>query len=370
MKDISLVVLSAGDSNRFGKYPKKQWIRTGDDPLWLYVAKRLSKFYDFDKIVIVVCQDELKYSSNFTEKFSFVVGGNTRKDSVLNAIKTLKTKFVMVTDVARCCITKKVIDKIIENKQKADCITPVLDVTDTVTLDRNIINRDDVKLIQTPQLSKLSLLQKALMTKNSFTDDSSAIKAVEGSVYYTKGSSKSIKLTTKTDKKKLKCLKKPSKKTFIGFGYDIHQFEINKPMYLGGVKFDEDFGFKAHSDGDVLIHSLIDAILGSIGAGDIGEFFPDNDKKYKNISSVKLLEYIRDFAYGVGYEIINIDITIVAQKPKITPKKDIIKENLSNILNLKKRYINIKATTNEKMDSIGQNKAVCVYSVVSARFRK
>jgi 2-C-methyl-D-erythritol 4-phosphate cytidylyltransferase/2-C-methyl-D-erythritol 2,4-cyclodiphosphate synthase len=145
-------------------------------------------------------------------------------------------------------------------------------------------------------------------------------------------------------------------------GIDIHQFEQNKPMVLGGVEIESNFGFKAHSDGDVLIHSVIDALLGACGAGDIGEFFPDTSSKYKGIDSKELLKYIVNFITNIGYEIINIDLTIIAQIPKINPYKIAIKQTMAELLNIPKYKINIKATTGEKMGFIGRKEGVAVLS--------
>ncbi len=129
-------------------------------------------------------------------------------------------------------------------------------------------------MIQTPQLSKTTVLKNALETKEEFTDDSSAIKSVGGSIKFVQGALQSKKITFEDDINDIPCLKEPSKNFFTGTGFDIHPFEDNKQMYLGGVNIDVPYGFKAHSDGDVLIHSLIDALLGAAGAGDIGEFSP------------------------------------------------------------------------------------------------
>ena len=139
-------------------------------------------------------------------------------------------------------------------------------------------------------------------------------------------------------------------------------------MFLGGIKLPYEYGFKAHSDGDVLIHSLIDALLGAAGAGDIGEFFPDTDDTYKGIDSKILLEKIVNFIYSVGYEIVNIDLTIIAQKPKINPFKNDIKSSISKLLNLPKQFINIKATTAEKLGFIGREEGVAVQSIANLKY--
>jgi 2-C-methyl-D-erythritol 4-phosphate cytidylyltransferase/2-C-methyl-D-erythritol 2,4-cyclodiphosphate synthase len=139
-------------------------------------------------------------------------------------------------------------------------------------------------------------------------------------------------------------------------------------MFLGGVNIDSSFGFKAHSDGDILIHSIIDALLGACGAGDIGEFFPDTDKKYKNADSKLLLKYIVEFINNVGFEIVNIDLTILAEVPKINPYKIQIKTTMAKLLNIPKYKINIKATTSEKMGFIGRKEGVAVLSTANLKY--
>ncbi|MGM0519386.1 MAG: bifunctional 2-C-methyl-D-erythritol 4-phosphate cytidylyltransferase/2-C-methyl-D-erythritol 2,4-cyclodiphosphate synthase [Campylobacterota bacterium] len=368
MLDVTLIVLCAGNSTRFEHKAKKQWLRIGNEPLWLNVTKRVSSYYDFKEIIITSHANELSYMDNFYDDARFVKGGNTRQESIKNSLDYVNSDYVMITDVARACIPKEVVLELVSLKDKFDCIVPTLNVPDTVTYNKSTISRDDVKLIQTPQLSKTSILEKAINTKEEFTDESSAIKAIGGSVKYIQGSTQSKKLTFGSELKDIKCLKKPSTSFFTGFGIDIHQFEQNKKMYLGGVHIISDYGFKAHSDGDVLIHSIIDALLGAAGAGDIGEFFPDNDPKYKGCDSKVLLKEIIEFIYSVGYEIVNIDLTILAQTPKINPFKKEIKESLCALLSIDKQFINIKATTNEKMGFIGRKEGVAVHSVATLKY--
>ena len=136
-------------------------------------------------------------------------------------------------------------------------------------------------------------------------------------------------------------------------------------MILGGVEIKTDYGFKAHSDGDVVIHALIDALLGAAGYGDIGEFFPDTDEKYKNANSVELLKEVLNVLTYTGFEVVNADISIIAQKPKLKSYKTKIQRNLSNLL---KSPVNIKATTNEKMGFIGRGEGVAVMAVANLKF--
>jgi 2-C-methyl-D-erythritol 4-phosphate cytidylyltransferase/2-C-methyl-D-erythritol 2,4-cyclodiphosphate synthase len=368
LKDITLVVLCAGESSRFELKAKKQWLRIDNEPLWLYVTKRISTFHSFDKILIVSHKKELNYMKNYSSEFEFVAGGSTRQQSITNALQKVTSPYVMITDVARCCIPKVIIEELISAKEKATCIVPILNVSDTVIYKNETINREDVKLIQTPQLSNTEVLKQALATTIEFTDESSAIKNINQSIHYIQGSKESTKLTFGKELQELDCLTEPSKDFFIGSGIDIHQFEKNKPMVLGGISIESEFGFKAHSDGDVVIHSIIDALLGAIGAGDIGEFFPDNDPQYKDADSRELLKEIVSFVYNMGYEIVNIDLTILAEKPKINPYKDAIRMQLSSIMGISKQRINIKATRGEQMGFIGREEGIAVLSNTNLKF--
>ncbi|QKF74334.1 bifunctional 2-C-methyl-D-erythritol 4-phosphate cytidylyltransferase / 2-C-methyl-D-erythritol 2,4-cyclodiphosphate synthase protein [Aliarcobacter faecis] len=368
MLDVTLIVLCAGNSSRFDKSCKKQWLRVKNEPLWLNVTNKLNSFSNFFQTIVVSHKDELNYMQNFNDDYIYIEGGNTRQESIKNALKVVKTKYVMISDVARACIPQTTVEELLTNKEKASCIVPILDINDTVIFEKNTINRDEVKLIQTPQLSDTKVLINALDTNIEFTDESSAIKNINGSIFYIKGDISSKKLTFIDDIGQIPCLKEPSKDFFTGIGFDIHAFEEQKEMFLGGIKLPYNYGFKAHSDGDVLIHSLIDALLGAIGAGDIGEFFPDTDDTYKGIDSKILLERIVNFVYSVGYEIVNIDLTIIAQKPKINPYKQEIKNNLSKLLNLSKQFINIKATTAEKLGFIGREEGVAVQTIANLKY--
>jgi 2-C-methyl-D-erythritol 4-phosphate cytidylyltransferase/2-C-methyl-D-erythritol 2,4-cyclodiphosphate synthase len=366
--DTTLIVLCAGNSTRFAMEPKKQWIRCDDVPLWLYVTKKLESYQKFEKIIIVAHQDELKYMQNFSDEYSFVAGGDERQNSIANGLQKVTSKYVMVTDVARCCIPKDVINRLYMNKEKADCIVPYLTSADTVVYENETMNREMIKLIQTPQLSLTSKLQEAMAQEKLFTDDSSAIKSIGGSVLYVEGSLQSIKLTFGEELSKVTCLPKPSKDFFVGTGLDIHPFVSGKKMFLGGVEIKSEFGFKAHSDGDVLIHSIIDALLGACGAGDIGEFFPDTDMKYKGVDSKILLQEIVKFIKNVGFRIVNVDVTILAQVPKINPYKIEIKKSLATLLGLPIYKVNIKATTGEELGFVGRKEGVMVQSVANLKY--
>ena len=368
--DITLILLGAGNSTRFKLPVKKQWLYSGDIPLWLQVAQNFDNFGVFSNIIIVSSPNDIKHMQNFTDKYSFVTGGTTRQDSLNNALANVTTKYVMVSDIARCCVPDDMIQRLLDAKEQGSCIVPTLKVTDTLYLDGSPIDREATRIIQTPQLSVTSLLKKALQSDIVFTDDSSAIASLGEKVLFVEGDIKAHKLTTVEDLSKLPCLNTPKDINLVGFGIDTHPFEDDKTMFLCGVEIESNFGFKAHSDGDVAIHALIDALLGACGMGDIGELYPDDDNTYLGIDSKILLRDTVDKIRAFGFDITNVDMTIVAQTPKLKKYKPLMRTTVANLLGIKPQFVNIKATTSEKLGFIGRKEGVSVHAVANVTYFK
>ena len=364
LSDITLILLGAGSASRFKLSPKKQWLWSDNQPLWLQVTNNFQELYNFSETVIVSSKDDIQSMSNFSE-YSFVLGGSSRQESLKNALKNVSTPFVLVSDIARCCLDREMIKRIILAKKNNSCVVPTLKVVDTLYFENTPIDRENTKIIQTPQLSCTKTLKEALYTKKEFTDDSSAIASQGGEIIFVEGSTKAHKLTTVEDLQKLPCIKKPSNRALTGFGIDIHPFEEGKQMVLCGVEIDSSFGFKAHSDGDVAIHALIDALLGAAGLGDIGEFYPDTSDDYKDADSRELLRDTIQRLTHLGYVIGNVDLAIIAQTPRLLPYKKKMRFKLASLLNLTPNLVNIKATTAEKLGWIGRKEGVAVEAVAT-----
>lgn len=363
--DISLILLAAGNSTRFGLDVKKQWIRIQNDPLWLFVAKDFKSKFSFKKIIIVANENELNYMKSYDDSFCFVNGGKERQYSLKNALNLVDSSYVLVSDVARAQISTNLLNSIISQAKDYDSISPYLCVNDTTYLKDTIANRDDIKLIQTPQLSKTSLLKKALQKDEIFTDDSMAIASVGGKLGFVKGEKTAFKITEKSDLLKLN-LKRASNDFFVGNGFDVHKLKSGDGLVLCGIRVPCEFSFIAHSDGDVAIHALIDAILGACGMGDIGELYPDDDETYKNISSVKLLKDVLKKVKSYGYELINVDITIMAQKPKLGSYKAMMRKNIQEILGINR--VNIKATTTENLGFVGRGEGISAIATATLKY--
>ncbi len=367
MSDLTLILLAAGNSTRFDSPVKKQWLRVDHQPLWHFVTKKFEELNFFSKIIITAHKDEVVYMRSFCEH-TIIEGGDTRQASLDNALKHVSTPYVMISDIARACPPKELIERLIQAKNSADCVVPVLSMNDTVSFEGNNIDRDKLKRIQTPQLSKSEVLKTALSTGEEFTDESSAIIAFGGSRTEVEGDESAHKITRLSDMNNIPCLRSPSTDILIGNGFDVHAFEYNKDMFLGGVKIDSPFGFKAHSDGDVAIHSLIDALLGASGMGDIGTLFPDDDDTYKDIDSRLLLKECVRRLHHCGFVIVNVDVTIIAQTPRLSEYKAKMRSTLAEILEIEPFLCNIKATTTEKLGFIGRKEGVAVQSSASLKY--
>lgn len=404
MKDISLILLAAGDSSRFELPVKKQWLRVGELPLWQYVAQSIVQAHPFKKIIIAVNEEDVSYCEclyacslasargksagcdtseyKFQRKqggiecgtdecgsanlqFHFAPGGVNRQSSLKNALRLVESELVLVSDVARAQISPGLISSLIRNLGGADCISPYLGVNDTTYLGERIVEREELRLIQTPQLSRTALLKKALEGSEIFTDDSAAVGSAGGRLEFIKGEAGALKITRVSDLVALN-LKPCSRDIFCGTGYDVHALEKGAGIVLGGVQIPCEFALIAHSDGDVAIHALIDAICGAAMLGDIGELFPDSDAKFKGADSKELLRKVMRRVRGYGYELVNADITIIAQRPKIGAYKAQMQEALSEILNCAR--VNVKATTTEGLGFTGRSEGIAAQAAVNLKF--
>ena len=362
-------MLGAGSSSRFEMPVKKQWLRVGGDPLWLFAAKNLSSHYAFKEII--VASNEEKYMSKFAPSYRFVKGGATRQESLKNALKLVQSEYVLVSDIARPMISAELFSRIIGGIQNADCVVPALKVPDTVYLGSQAVDREQIKLIQTPQLSRTEMLKSALEAGQIYTDDSSAIAAAGGKIWYVQGDENARKITFKDDLSKICGLSAPSSEIYVGNGFDVHAFEEEKKegsfVTIGGEKIPFERNLKAHSDGDVAIHALIDAVLGAAGLGDIGEHFPDTDDKFKGADSSMLLKEAYRLVQSVGFELINADVTVIAERPKLSKFKSAMEINIANALNLTPNRINVKATTTEKLGFTGRGEGIAATASASLK---
>jgi len=374
---VCAIIAAAGRSSRMNLTDgtSKQFIEIDNQTV---IEKTVTVFNScgyIDEIIIVArCEDiekirEIVTFAKLDKVKSIVAGGETRQESVANAVKEVGEyiDFVAIHDGARCFITHDDIEKVLLKAFETGAAAAGVKVTDTIKLvgDENIIkntvSREFLWAVQTPQIFKKDLYLQALsICQDSVTDDCAIVESAGYPVSIVECSKYNIKITDTQD---LRFFRRKNMKFKTGHGYDVHRLGENRKFILGGVEIPNDnIGLIGHSDADVLIHAVIDALLGAAGLGDIGQHFPDSDEKYKNISSVILLGEIAELIKK-DYIISNIDCTVVLEKPRLADYKELIREKLSGVLKIDKSDINIKAKTEEGLGFTGNREGVAVHAV-------
>ncbi len=379
MYSFDLILTCAGKSTRFNNgsdcHIKKECaLIDGKSVLSLALSPFLT-FKELRNVVVTYPKGEKDDVVNALKDVSlpegvilnFVEGGSSRTESIKNAILFLDkagttSSLIAIHDGARPFVTAGLISSVLENALKYGGSVPALKLTDAIkTVDGQFItssvDRNKLVRVQTPQIfesRRIISIYKNMKDDESFQDDAEPYVLYGGKCYVTEGDEKNRKITYKEDLEEKKIMR-------VGFGNDIHRLVEGRKFYLGGVVLPYSKGEEAHSDGDVLLHALIDALLGAKAKGDIGGFFPPEDKKWKDADSKELLKKILDV---LSPEIINVDATITLEHFKLAPYINDIRKSLSELLSLDVSRISVKAKTNEGLDAIGEGKAVKAEVVV------
>lgn len=371
-----LILLAAGEGHRMGAGINKVFLKFENKSV---VRRSAEAFLPFvDQLIVVYHAGELEQIKQelcdlqFEHEIAFVPGGSTRQGSVLNALKAYPfddQDIVLIHDAARCLVNKEVIEEALQSAIENGSGLPCLAMTDTVKIssDGRIAektpSRSTIFRAQTPQCFKWPLIRDAYYKAEADhymgTDDASLVEYNGGKVFMTLGSESNIKLTSPEDVKVFN--KQYSFR--IGHGYDVHRLTKERKLILCGVEVPHTLGLLGHSDADVAIHALMDAILGALGLWDIGHFFPDTDEQYKDISSMILLNRVMEKVHERESEIVNCDITIVAQKPKLAPYIPMMRQKVAAALGCKDINVNIKATTTEGLGFEGQEEGISAQAV-------
>ena len=370
------IIPAAGIGQRFGKNRPKQYEYLDGRTV---IEASVQPFLDCNsvaKIIIPVSESDpyISEQSFFNHpKIILIEGGKTRAESVRNALSLCEVKkfdYVITHDAARPNINEVDIINIYNEiiRSNSDCSIFYIPIVDSIkNIQENLTkNKADYYLVQTPQISKIDKLKSALHSLISMgtdiPDESFAMESNDLMISRIQGRSSNIKITYKED---LELLKKFITRT--GTGFDLHTYKPGKGILIGGYLLECEHEIEAHSDGDVLLHSIADSILGASALGDIGMFFSDKDESNKGLDSKNIIKFCLDKIKDLNLEIYNIDATIICESPKILPHRDAIIESLSRILNLPKSKIGLKATTAEKIGIIGHHKAIAVQSLVNLK---
>lgn len=386
---ITAIIPAAGQGKRMNISKNKLFLTLYDQPLLVHSALALSMCPEINDLVIAVAEAELAEVRDMLSNvrglkpWQVVVGGSERQYSIANALKAVSpdTKFILVHDGARPLIEPETISKLIaaiRRYKAAGIAVPVKDTIKKGDAEHFAVEtppRSTLWSMQTPQGFDAELLReaykKAEMDNFLGTDDASLIERLGIRVKLVEGSYRNIKITTPEDLIVAEALlakqeeKHGMKLPRIGMGYDVHQLVKGRDLVLGGVKIPYEFGLLGHSDADVLLHAVKDAMLGAAGLGDIGRHFPDTDEQYKGASSMMLLARVKEILAQSGFVVNNVDVTVVAQKPKLAPFIQEMNGNIAKTLGITPGQVNVKATTTEGLGFAGRREGIAAYAVVS-----
>ena len=374
---FSLIILAGGNSSRFRSNIGKPYQKIAGKSLIEINIAKARKFKQIKKIILVYNKKDLKRVKSLKlTNVKMIVGGKTRQQSTFNALKHLNnqkgTSKVLIHDVARPNFSEKLMSSIMRNMLNARAVIPKIEIQDAI---KQIIdsskeeylvgkNRDNLFLTQTPQAFNLKEIYRLHKTNpGKYKDDDISLYMDLNKVKFIQGEKNNFKITDRSDFENLKNIYKS--KQSVGIGFDVHRLVPKRKLYLAGLKIKSKIGTLGHSDGDPVLHSITDAILGACKMGDIGQKFSDKNKKFKNIRSTILLEKVIKMIKLKGYFINNIDINIISQTPKIKKYKNKMIENISKICEIKKNQINIKGKTTEKLGVIGKERAIACEVITS-----
>lgn len=387
LRTIALLV-AAGHSERMGGGLPKPYIQLGGESILQRTIKAFLEHPAIDGVRVVIRREHHPYYRKAIGGLTVipcVMGGNSRQESVRLGLESLshhQPERVLVHDIARPFVSKKLISRITDALDTHQAVIPVLAITDTIKRVENgkvtdTIAREGAVRVQTPQgfhYQTLIAAHKQAIGKN-LTDDAAVCELGNISVFTVDGENENFKITNTGDLKHMETNLALNSETRVGMGYDVHvlaRHEEDTPVTqqtikLCGVRIAFTHYLVGHSDADVGLHAIVDAILGAIGAGDIGTHFPPHERKWQGADSERFLLHAYELLKNRGGELINIDITLICERPKISPHSQTMIEHIANTLKIDTHRISIKATTTEKLGFAGRGEGIAAQAVATVR---
>ncbi len=379
MKRVVAIIVAGGGGKRMGGDLPKQFLPLGGRPL---LDRTLSAFTASPRIEGVVLvlppslPDEVKESYRFVAKVLAVVdGGEERQDSVRNALAAVpaETEVILVHDAVRPFVSRGLLERCAEFAQEHGAVVPMVPVRDTVKqwdrAERTLRTRDrsELMLAQTPQGFRAGILRdaygKALELGRQGTDDAFLVEEAGYPVVPMPGEEENVKITYPEDLRMAEGLLRERADFRIGIGGDAHKLVEGRDLWLGGVRIEYERGLLGHSDGDVLLHAIADAIYGALGEQDIGRHFPPGEAATEGISSRRIIAHARGRMVEKGFGVAGLDAVIVCEEPKIAPVASALRASIAGMLSLSEERVNLKGKTTEGMGFEGRKEGISAWAV-------
>lgn len=373
---VTALIVAAGKGERLGGGVPKQYRLLAGKPVLRHAVDALIRHPRIDAVRVVIGSGQEALAEDALRGLDvgeLVPGGAERADSVRNGLEAIGEGVVLVHDAARPFCAPEVVDRLLDALAKADGAVPVLRVADTLAKGdselRGTVNRTQLLRVQTPQAFHVEDLLFAMAEAGSSaaTDESTVMQAAGLRVATVPGDQMLDKLTTTSDWERAESLLAPRMVTRTGMGFDVHAFEGPGPLIMGGLEIPHDRGLAGHSDADVVLHAITDALLGAAALGDIGQHFPPSDPQWKGAPSDQFLSHAAGLIRGAGGLIDHVDCTVICEDPKIGPHRSAMQARIAQILDLPQSSVSIKATTTERLGFTGRKEGIAAQAIATIR---
>lgn len=377
MERTAALIVAAGQGTRAQTSVPKQFSLVGGKPMVAHSLEALKRHAAISEVVVAVGEEQQAAARQaLGDDVRLVVGGAERKDSVLAGLEALReASRVLVHDAARPFLAAPVIDRLLGALDKGPGAVPVLPVADTLARGAeqmlgDTVQREGVYRVQTPQAFRLAALLDAHRrwpSGQGATDDAQMVRAAGYEVAMVAGDPALEKLTYTADFAAAEARVAANMRVRTAQGFDVHRFALGEELWLGGVQIPSSHGLSGHSDADVALHAITDALLGTIGAGDIGMHFPPSDPRWRGAASARFLQHAACLVTAAGGIVDFIDLTLICEAPKIGPHREAIRASIAGILGLRPGQISVKATTTERLGFTGRGEGMAAQAIATIR---
>ncbi len=366
MRTVALIV-AAGKGERTGAALPKQYALLAGRPMLAWSHEALSGHPGIDEVLVAIGAGQEALFADALPGARHVIGGATRRESVAAGLAGLAgANRVLIHDAARPFLPAEVIDRLLAALDSHDGAVPVLPVADTlVREDGETVPRDALRRVQTPQAFRFAALAEAhrAWCGGEATDDAQMLRALGGSVALVQGDPMLEKITYPGDIANAEARLGMEARSALGF--DVHRLADGEQLWLGGVLIPHHQGLSGHSDADVALHAITDALLGTIAAGDIGMHFPPSDPKWRGAESGQFLRHALSLLRAEGGRVTFVDLTLICEAPKIGPHRDAIRARIAELLELPVARVGVKATTTERLGFTGRGEGIAAQAIVT-----